>query len=589
MKNKNHIITLIAILTVLAASATFFAYSFIDSSAKGELVLRFKPGVAEDYKRILLSSLGLEVVDEVPQIQAIVVSVPLQSMSTVKSSLAHDPAVDFVEENHVFCPEDVPNDPLYGSEWHLNKIGAPSAWDISTGSPEVVIAVLDSGVDPTHPDLAGKLLSGYNFYDNNDNTSDVFGHGTKVAGVAAAISNNGLGVAGTAWQCRILPIRVTDTSGYTTVTRLSKGLIYAADAGAKVAVISFQIFGGSALSSAAEYFVSRGGLVVAAAGNTGAYQSDADNPYIVSVSATTSSDVLASFSTYGPFVDLSAPGVSICTTIMGGSYGSVSGTSFSAPIVAGVAALIFSANPSLTPSEVERILESTAVDLGDAGYDVRYGWGRVDAAAALAMAVGSGGKGGEPTPSIDTSSPSVAVTSPANGSTVSGVVTVTVEAIDNVGVSKVELYKNGALYGVDSDSPYVFYWDTTGDSNGVYTLQAKAYDAAGNVGVSNVVSVSVNNKVADTTPPTIKIVWPRNGLKVSKTVNIQVSAVDDSGVGAVKFYVDGVLVAVTEGSQCCYLWNSKTVRNGWHSITVRAYDLSGNFAEATVKVYVYNR
>ncbi|MEM2669050.1 MAG: S8 family serine peptidase, partial [Candidatus Bathyarchaeia archaeon] len=430
---------------------------------RAELLLRFKPGVGRRSSGALLRSLGACVVDEIPQISVLVISVPGRVAERVKSALARNPIVDFVEENRLIEPSLTPNDPYYSRQWHLPAIGAPGAWNISTGSSDVVIAVLDSGVDPSHPDLAGKLLSGWNFYDNNADTSDVYGHGTKVAGAAAAIANNGIGVASVAWNCVILPIRVTDANGYTTYSLLSKGLVYAADRGAKAAVMSFQIFSGSSLSSAAKYLMDKGGLAVAAAGNTGKYEDYADNPYIVSVSATASGDTLASFSSYGPYVDLSAPGVSIYTTVKGGSYGSVSGTSFSAPIVAGVAALIFSVNPSLTPADVERILESTAVDLGDSGYDVYYGWGRVNAYEALKAAAGAA------PPPPDTTPPMVEITYPRSGDTVSGAVVVSVSASDDRGVARVELYKNGVLFAVDSDEPYEFYWDTTAESDGAYT------------------------------------------------------------------------------------------------------------------------
>lgn len=247
--------------------------------------------------------------------------------------------------------------------------------------------MLDSGVDLEHPDLAGKVLPGYNFYDNNCDVRDVSGHGTAVAGVAAAATNNSVGVAAIGWHCSILPVRVTDPNGYTSYSLLAKGLTYAADRGAKVAVVSFGIFGGQDLSSAAKYFMDKGGLVVASGGNTGSYCDDPDNPYIVSVSGTTSDD--RSWGTYGPYIDLSAPCSAIYTTINGGGYGNVGGTSFSAPLTAGLIGLIFSANPSLAPNQVEQILKSTAVDLGDPGYDVYYGWGRINASKALKATVGS--------------------------------------------------------------------------------------------------------------------------------------------------------------------------------------------------------
>ncbi|HUE38705.1 MAG TPA: S8 family serine peptidase, partial [Candidatus Binatia bacterium] len=244
------------------------------------------------------------------------------------------------------------NDTNYWKEWHLQKINAPSAWDVSTGDAGVVIAILDSGIDSTHPDLAAKIVAGYNAYDNNSDTSDVGGHGTMVAGSAGAISNNGIGVASVAWQNPLMPIRVTDTQGNGYASTIAKGLTWAADHGARVMNISFSgIAASSTITSAAQYVVGKGGIVVAASGNCGCADPTPENAYIISVSATNTDDTLASFSSTGSYVDVAAPGVSIQTTVQGGGYSSVSGTSFASPITAGVLALMMSVNPALGPSD----------------------------------------------------------------------------------------------------------------------------------------------------------------------------------------------------------------------------------------------
>ncbi len=315
------------------------------------------------------------------------------------------------------------------------------------------------------------------------------------------------------------------------------------------------------------------------------------------MSATASGDTLASFSTYGPYIDLSAPGVGIYTTVRGGGYGSVSGTSFSAPITAGVVALMFSANPSLTPPQAEQILKSTALDLGAAGYDIYYGWGRIDASNALKMAITFS------PPPMDTTPPSASITYPVDGSTVSGDVTVKVDASDDSGVSKVELYKNGILFAVDPDAPYEFYWDTTCEQDGAYSLMAKAYDNAGNTGESKTITVKVENSkseaksvnITDNNPPNIIISYPTNNSKVSKWVDIKTSVSDDSGISKVEFYIDDKLTASTElqagvlSIECTYRWNTRSVKDGWHKITVVAYDIYNNTANTSIIVNVVNK
>jgi len=560
---------------------------------RAELLLRFKPGVGRRSSGALLRSLGACVVDEIPQISVLVISVPGRVAERVKSALARDPMVDFVEENRLIEPSLTPNDPYYSEQWHLPKIQAPDAWKISQGEPNIIIAILDTGIDQNHPDLSGKLLEGYNAYDDSNNVTDDVGHGTIVAGAASAITNNSLGIASIAWKNQILPIKVNIPGiGYTTVSLLAKGLTYAADKGAKVASMSWLIFNGSStLTTAAKCFMEKGGLVIAAAGNTGKYESYTDNPYIISVAATDKSDLTASFSSSGPYVDISAPGVGIFTTIPGWqatnykyAYGSASGTSLSTPIVAGLAALIFSTNPQLTPTQVEQILKMTADDLGELGYDVYYGWGRINAARALAAAISMSA------PSPDTIPPDVAIMYPENGAVISGSVIVKVQASDNTAITKVELYINGTLFATDTEAPYEFYWDTTTNRNGAYTIQAKAYDKAGNISESSIIIIYVANsvKVIDTNPPTLKILQPQNGVTVSRTIDVVASAWDESGVSRVEFYVDGKLVATVSAEPYMYRWNTRSVRDGWHTITAKAYDKYGNAAKATVKVYVSN-
>jgi subtilisin family serine protease len=258
-------------------------------------------------------------------------------------------------------------------------------------------------VDAAHPDLAGTLVPGWNFHGNNEDTSDVNGHGTLVAGAAAAAGNNGIGVAGVAMQSRIMPVRVADAGGYAYYSTIASALTWAVDSGARVMNVSFGgVAASSAIRSAARYVGSRGGVVVAAAGNCGCPDPTPENPYIISAGATTSSDVVASWSSRGAHVDVAAPGTAIRTTARGGSYRTVSGTSFASSITAGVIALMMAANPTLSPAELEALLKASADDLGEPGWDPQYGHGRVDAEQAVAGA--SGGQG-TPAPRPDSPAP----------------------------------------------------------------------------------------------------------------------------------------------------------------------------------------
>lgn len=285
------------------------------------------------------------------------------------------------------APALLPDDPHYATQWHLSRINAPRAWDLTHGAPGVVIAIVDSGVDPYHPDLAGKLVAGYNSFDRSGRTADQFGHGTKMAGIAAARRNDGAGIAGVAWQSPIMPIRATDRAGRATSASIAKGIVWAVDHGARVINVSMEgVVRNAAIRAAAEYAFNHGALVVAPSGNCSCRDPSPDTPYVLSVSATDESDRVTPSSTSGAFVDLAAPGESIPTTAMYGVYLGESGTSMASAVVAGVAALMFSVNPALTPAAATELLLRTAFDPDGKGRDPRAGHGRVDAFAAVSAA-----------------------------------------------------------------------------------------------------------------------------------------------------------------------------------------------------------
>lgn len=330
--------------------------------------------------------------------------------------LSAEPAVEYVEKVPLYYLDVTPNDPYYNSSyaWGLYKINASTAWDYSTGSTAVSVAVVDNAIEITHSDLTaniwvntGEIASngidddgngyvddrnGYDVADDDNNPnppSTSFDHGTHVAGTVGARSNNGTGVASIGYNIKVMPVKATtDASSPTSVTNGYDGIVYAANSGADVINMSW---GGTSYSTTGQnvitYAHNQGCVLVAAAGND-----DVSTPhypssytYVISVASTTSTDAKSSFSNYGTDIDVSAPGSSIYSTLPGNTYGYMSGTSMASPLVAGLCGLMLSLNPSLTPADVENCLESSCVniDAQNPSYIGDLGSGRINAQAAM--------------------------------------------------------------------------------------------------------------------------------------------------------------------------------------------------------------
>jgi thermitase len=333
--------------------------------------------IAQEMGGRMLGTVGRVYVVEIPD---------RADMQEAISLLRRRPGVRAVQVEMRRPPGRTLNDPQLTDGWHLATIGVPAAWDRASGEG-VVMAVCDTGTD-AHPDL--DLLPGWNTFDGNANSGDVHGHGTKVAGSVAMSGDNGIGGAGVAYRTRIMPMRVTDANGWGYDSAIAACITRAADMGARGANVSFGgVCGSPTVISAAAYMRSRGGIVTASSGNSGALETTADAGAITCVGATNAADARTGWSTQGPQVDVVAPGDNIFTTTKGGGYGGASGTSFSAPVTLGVYALMLHANPKLGPAELDRILFETAVDLGTPGRDPQHGHGRIDAAAAVARAAGN--------------------------------------------------------------------------------------------------------------------------------------------------------------------------------------------------------
>ena len=308
------------------------------------------------------------------------------------------PEIEYAEPNHLYYPMKTPNDQLYGRMWGLAKINMPSAWDKSTGSRSVKAAVIDSGADVNHPDLKNNIVETKAFCGR----FAIGDHATHTNGTVGAVGNNAVGVTGINWEISLMSLDVFCGGGGATMAAIASAISYAATNGAKVINMSLGSYVYSpTLQSEIAKAVNNGATIVVAAGNERQQGKTADqgyparDPNVITVAATKNNDQIAPFSNPGNAVDVAAPGVGIASTVPGGQYQMMSGTSMASPHVAGLVGLIYALNPSIRPSEVKSILESTAVDLGIPGRDRDFGAGRIDAAAALARV---GGGGGQPTP-----------------------------------------------------------------------------------------------------------------------------------------------------------------------------------------------
>ncbi|NDJ77488.1 MAG: S8 family serine peptidase [Chloroflexi bacterium] len=349
-------------------------------------ILHYVPGSSPAEIDALVAGRGGTVIDRIPALNAVVIALP---GATEFAPLRDDEQVLALEPDLVRYPALSPNDPGLGSQWAFNNIHAYAAWDRTVGDPSVVIAVLDTGVDLDHPDLAGNLVAGYDFVDGDsvpmDSAGSSTGHGTHVAGIANARTNNGQGVAGMAWNARTMPVRIVSSGGATS-SRIASGIVYATDNGANVINLSLGGPGWVKLErDAVNYAAARDVVIVASAGNDGnstiSYPASYD--HVISVANTTETNERYATSNYNVYVDLAAPGTGIYSTLYDNTYGPKTGTSMAAPYVAGTAALVWSSGYTDTAREVRQALSCSAMDLGSAGRDAAFGWGLLQAHYAV--------------------------------------------------------------------------------------------------------------------------------------------------------------------------------------------------------------
>jgi thermitase len=335
---------------------------------------------------------GAELAEDMPDIDAQVVEFPEVkgdasqnsregSLEEMKSELEDSPGVEEVYYNYVRTGTQATNDPRFGQQYGLRKTGFPTAWKRHPRG--VKVAVVDSGVAAGHPDLRGKVVAGYDFHNNNASVEDLNGHGTHIAGIIAAKTSNGVGVASGCPKCTIVAAKALDKNLSGFDSNIARAINWSVNNGAKVVNLSLGSDEGekSVLKRSIDYARSKGAVVVVAGGNYGdnrrVWPAVYDN--VVSVSYTDARDVRSRNSSFGGWIDMAAPGVNIVSTVPGG-YQAKSGSSFSAPHAAALAGVLLGQNRS--PGIVIRRMKLTANDIGPRGRDAFYGYGRINAERA---------------------------------------------------------------------------------------------------------------------------------------------------------------------------------------------------------------
>ena len=479
---KKIVAILMAMLMVMSVTVVLAgnAKDTQTDSKKVKVIIGFKekPNQADEDT---IRGLGGETRHTYNIIDAKAVEIPEQAIDRIKKN----PRVAYVEEDvEVYALEET-------LPWGVDRIDAELVHPANKGTG-VKVAIIDSGIDKDHPDLEANIKGGVNFVStppwkpaDPDKWDDDNGHGTHCAGTVAAVDNEE-GVIGVAPEAYLYGVKVLGKTGSGYVSDVIAGIDWSVTN--NMQIISLSLGGGDleSMESACDEANNAGIVVVAAAGNSGPEDDTVIYPAkyesVIAVSATDNTDTIAAFSSRGPEVELAAPGVSILSTYPGG-YATASGTSMACPHVAGTAALVIASgitdgnDNDWINDEVRARLQSTADDLGATGLDNWYGHGLVDADEAA--------------PQPGDASPVVNIMNPADGSTVSGTITIEAAASDDVGVDTVDFYIDGTLL-VTIAAPYSYAWDTTSVADGSHTIEATATDTVGQT-ASDSIGVTVDN------------------------------------------------------------------------------------------------
>jgi thermitase len=549
-------------------------------AAEEQIIVRYKPTIAEGEIDGSIASVDAVQKEEIEQLDMKVVQVPKERRQQTIDALNQDPRVEYAEAvGIVRIATTEPNDTYFIHQWFMRSTLVDLLWDKHKGGSDVVVAVADTGIAFDHEDLpGGRIVPGRDFVNAGDNDpTDTQGHGTMVAGVVAATANNGLGVAGVCWSCRIMPLRAISGDGTGTAADSVEALVYAADNGADIVNMSFGSEGEyQAMKDAVAYAAGKGVIMTAAAMNEGI-----DRPFwparyepVISVGGTNADDTRHPESDYGSTVDIASP-YTVTTTGLDGDYVTAVGTSFASPTVAGILAVFRSAFPNATPAQLRNAITSTA----DPCCNGEFGGGRINAIKAYNLLAGA--------QNADTVKPTVNILSPAGGSTVSGAdLRTTATAADNVGVAKVHMQLNGSEPVVDTVAPYLIYWDPI-TTDGPRTLTVTAYDAAGN-STKATRTFTVTSSHSDTTKPAVTVTAPAEGATVSGNLQINVTATDASGISIVELYKGTSLVATDIEAPYSFTQNTTQLPEGENSVAVRATDVNGNFTDVFRKYVVRN-
>lgn len=590
--------------------------SVINSKNKvvsSEKIIKKKPKAVVNEKTEILKKHGLDMI--------YLLKLPKNSdVNEMVGKYNKNPYVEYAEPNYkVYVDTTIPNDEHFSVLWGMHNTGqsegtvdadidAPEAWDITTGSDTIVVAVIDTGVDYNHKDLDANIwtnpgeiagdgidndgngyvddIRGWDFYNNDNNPFDDNGHGTHCSGTIAAEGNNVIGVVGVSWNAKIMPLKFLNRRGSGNTDDAIDAINYATLMGADIMSNSWGGGGESqSLKDAISAANSAGILFVAAAGNVGTdndesphYPSSYDVDNIISVAATDRYDNLAGFSCYGlESVDLAAPGVTIASTYPKNRYVYMDGTSMAAPHVSGAAALIMAQNPTISVADLKaKILDS------------------VDSNSALSGKTVTGGRLNVFNCLEANTEPELSITVTSTASSVNEGNIFTVEAaISNLGdetatginatitlpegLSTTELPAKTADDILGGDSVTVL-WNVTADSKGAYTItvEASATNAAPASGTTTVDVV-----IPDTEPPVITDITGDTSTTTGDSVDIVVNATDDVGPTSAKIFIDGAAVGIgmTEGPEdtFTYVYTAPSDSIASHTYNVTVYDNAGNF------------